>query len=230
MLCLRTFSLALVSLPALLAQPGDAPAVQPVSPENLPAGDKRIMGVLPNYKTVPDSSVPYAPITSRQKLFIAFHDSFDMPMFGVAGVYAAIAQLSDQYPTWGQGLGGYAKRYGAAMADQAIGNYMTEAILPIAFHHDPRYFRLGQGGPFRRVTHAMSWVIVNRNDKGHLFFNAPEIAGTAATVGIASLYYPSADRNLHQMSVRFGTQVAFDAGSSVLKEYWPDIRKKIFHK
>ncbi|MCC6590979.1 MAG: hypothetical protein IT168_30105 [Bryobacterales bacterium] len=188
------------------------------------------MGVLPNYKTVPDSSAPYAPIRSRQKLFIAFHDSFDMPMFGVAGVYAGIAQLSDQYPAWGQGLGGYARRYGAAMADQAIGNYMTEAILPIALHHDPRYFRLGQGSAFRRVTHAVSWVIVNRNDKGRLMFNAPEILGTAGTVGIASLYYPSADRNLHQMSVRFGTQVAFDAGSSALKEYWPDIRKKLFHK
>lgn len=112
-MCLRNLGLIVVSLSALLAQPSDTPAVQPVSPENLSTGDKRIMGVLPNYKTVPDSSVPYAPITSRQKLFIAFHDSFDIPMFGVAGVYAGIAQLSNQYPTWGQGVAGYAKRYGA---------------------------------------------------------------------------------------------------------------------
>ena len=48
----------------------------------------------------------------------------------LAGFYAGIAQWQNDYPTWRLGGLGYAKRFGAAYADQAIGNYLTEAILP----------------------------------------------------------------------------------------------------
>src|SRR5205823_15106825 len=47
--------------------------------------DKRLFGVLPNYRTV-DASIPFSPLMARQKLSIARHDSFDWPTFGLAAV------------------------------------------------------------------------------------------------------------------------------------------------
>jgi len=86
-----------------------APSFAGPAPEYSKA-DKRILGVLPNYRSV-ESSVPFHPLTPRQKLGIAAHDSFDWPTFLVTGAYAGIYQMENQNPKSGQGLHGYAKRF-----------------------------------------------------------------------------------------------------------------------
>src|SRR5580704_18768566 len=64
-------------------QPGQ---VQPGQTEPaLPAPDKRVFGVLPNYRTA-NSTAVYMPITPKQKLTIASKDSFDYPLVGLAAV------------------------------------------------------------------------------------------------------------------------------------------------
>src|SRR5580658_10348981 len=118
------------------------PTVQPGPPTAEP--DKRVFGVLPNYRTAEDNGI-YQPITSHQKLVIATKDTLDYPLFLLGGAFAGLAQLTDQHPDFGQGVKGFAHRYATAYADQAVGNYMTEGILPILFKEDPRYFRRGKG-------------------------------------------------------------------------------------
>jgi hypothetical protein len=44
------------------------------------------------------------------------------------------------------------------------------------------------------------------------------------------LHYPSEDRSAVQTLVRWGTQVMWDAVSNELKEFWPDIRRKMHHE
>jgi hypothetical protein len=80
---------------------------------------------------------------------------------------------------------------GAAYADQAIGAYLTDALFPIALHEDPRYFRMGQGRFFRRMTYAVSRVAVTRTDVGSNRINYSEFLGAASAAGIANLYYPA---------------------------------------
>ena len=106
--------------------------------------DKRIFGVLPNYRTA-EASIPFAPLTARQKYTIAFKDSFDWPGYPTSALFATLYQLEDQNPSSGQGMSGYAQRFAAAYGDQMIGNMMTEAIVPSLLHEDLRYFRLGEG-------------------------------------------------------------------------------------
>lgn len=206
-----------------------APAGASASPVQTASPDietgKRLFGVLPNYKTVEKTNASYEPISARTKFMIARKDSFDWPEFFVAGAMSGLNQISDQNPEWGQGVEGYSKRYGASMADQIIGNYLTEAVLPSVLHHDPRYFRLGQGGAVRRITHALSWVVISKTDGNHNTLNVSELLGTGASASIGLLYYPSQERNAGSARDRFVTQVSFDAASSVLKEYWPDIRR-----
>ena len=190
--------------------------------------DKRIFGVLPNYRSV-EGSIPFAPLTARQKLSIAAHDTFDWPTFFVTGAFAGIYQAENQNPAFGQGMTGYAKRYSTTLADQMIGNMMTEGFLPVLLHDDPRFFRSGTGTTGARVKSALRQIIMTRADSGGWRFNAPEWLGNGATVGISSLYYTSS-RGFSSDMERFGMQIGTDALSNVLKEFWPDIKQRYFQK
>jgi hypothetical protein len=212
-------------------QPQPATAPQPVEAQPDPAEaqqqqDKRIFGVLPNYRTVEDSR-PFSPITPKQKFTIAVKDSFDYPVYLISGAFAGLYQLDDQNPSYGQGLKGYGKRYGAAYGDQAIGNIMTEGLFPTLLHEDPRYFRRGTGGKWSRTRYALTRVIVSRNDKGNWGFNYSEWLGNGVAVAISNLYYPTDTRDLSDNLEKWGVQVATDAFSNVLKEFWPDVKRKL---
>jgi hypothetical protein len=203
--------------------PGEQPQAQPV--------DKRIFGVLPNYRTV-DASAPFVPITSKHKFYIASKDSFDYPVILLSGAFAALYQLEDQDPSFGQGLKGYGKRMAASYGDQAIGNLMTEAIFPSLLHEDPRYFRLGSGGgsTWHRTCYAVTRVFVVRTDKGNWRFNFSEWLGNGTTVGLSNLYYPADTRNVTDNVQKLGLQIGTDAISQVLKEFWPDWKRKLSKK
>jgi len=146
------------------------------------------------------------------------------------GVLAAKSQAEDDDEAWGQGVKGYAKRYAAGFADQAIGNFMTGAVYPSLLHQDPRYYRLGHGGFWHRGFYAATRVIVTRGDSGAKQFDYSEFLGDASAAGIATLYHTKANRNLDGAAETFATQIAVDALGNVLKEFWPDVRKKLHWK
>src|SRR3954469_21742249 len=96
---------ARLSLSSAMAQPKPADPAPEAAPQ-----DKRIMGVLPNYRTA-DGTQPFHPITAKYKLTIAAKDSFDGPNYVIGGVFAGLYQLQNQHPSFGQGIAGYAHRY-----------------------------------------------------------------------------------------------------------------------
>ncbi len=223
-------------LPAVLGAQGTDNA-ESVSPQPAPAQpaeqpiDKRIFGVLPNYRTA-DGTVPFTPITTRRKFYIAAKDSFDYPVYITAAAFAGLYQLDNQNPSFGQGVKGYAKRLATSYGDQAIGNLMTEAIFPSLLHEDPRYFRIGSSGgsTWHRTKYALTRVLVVRTDKGGSAFNFSEWLGNGTAVAISNLYYPGDTRNVYDNIQKLGIAVGTDAFSQVLKEFWPDIKRKFSKK
>jgi len=201
--------------PALIGTPAKTP-------------DKRVFGVLPNYRTA-EKSDTYEPLTSHQKLVIATKDTLDYPLFLLGGGFAAMGQLTNQHPNFGQGAKGFAKRYATSYTDQLTGNYMTEGILPILLHEDPRYFRIGAGGggTWHRAGYAASRIFVTKTDSGRNTFNFAEVLGNGISAGIANAYYRD-ERSASDNLARVSTQLATDAFSQVLKEFWPDIKRKYF--
>jgi hypothetical protein len=106
---------------------------------------KRILWIFPNCRAVSaDTQLP--PLSLKDKFWLATQDSFDYSSFVSAGMFAGISQANKSYPEFVQGAKGYGRYYWHALADQAIGNYMTEAILPVVTHEDPRYYTLGTAG------------------------------------------------------------------------------------
>jgi len=203
------------------AQPGTtAPATTPV--------DKRVFGVLPNYRTA-NLTAEYHPITSKQKMTIALKDSFDYPLFFLGATYAALYQLDDDHADFGQGAKGYFKRLGTSYTDQVLGNMFTEGLLPIAFHEDPRYFRLNEGTVRHRTFYALSRIFVTKTDTGARSFNFAEVVGNGTSTLIGWSYYTDT-RDAEDYFQAFGTQLATDAISQVLKEFWPDVKRRYFKR
>jgi hypothetical protein len=200
--------------------------VQPGQTQEPP--DKRVFGVLPNYRTANETAV-YTPITTKQKFIIGAKDSFDYPLVLLAGAFAGLGQLTNQHPQFGQGLAGFGRRLGTGYADQAIGNMMTEAIYPSLLHEDPRYFRRGHGSFGSRTWYALTRVMVTRTDAGGTRFNFSEWVGNATGVAISNAYYPD-DHSVGANVGKLCEQVGTDAISQVLKEFWPDVKHWMFHR
>jgi len=206
--------------------------VQPTAPKPKeddaviqPPEDKRVFGVLPNYRTT-ENSIPFSPITAWQKIKIAAKDSFDWPSYITGGLFAGLYQLENSNPSFGQGAAGYFRRFGTASGDQIIGNMMTEGFVPALIHQDPRYFRLGSGEGTKkhRLAYALESIVVARMDSGHKTFNYSEWGGNAVAASIGNAYYPdgrSASATGQRLLISCGT----DAFSNVLKEFWPDVKQ-----
>jgi len=206
----------------------DAPVVKPAPADIDTPADKRVLGVLPNYRTANPYSV-YKPLTAKQKMLIATKDSFDYPLFFLGGAFAAMDQLTNSDPSYGQGTKGFAKRYAADYGDQMFGNMFTEGIMPSLLHQDPRYFRMSTGSVTKRTLHAISATFVTHDDNGKLDFNYSEWLGNSAGVAISQAYHFD-DRNARAASEKLVEQCGVDTVSQILKEFWPDIKRKLFKK
>jgi hypothetical protein len=186
------------------------------------AKNGRMFYVMPNYLTVANQAhVP--PINWKEKFAITAKGAFDPYEFTIVGALAGIRQADNAYPAFGQGLAGYGKRYGAALADQVDGNIMVGAVFPSILKTDPRYFQMGQGGFVRRFGYAISRIFVTRRDSGGSLFNFPEFVGNASAIAISNAYYPAADRGFTSGLNNWGVQMGIDAFGNELKEFWPDI-------
>jgi hypothetical protein len=180
----------------------------------------RLFGIFPNHTAV-EGATEIEPVTAGQKFKMAGLNTFDPVVYAFVGVMATVNR------SYGPGASGYFKQYAASFTDNTAGNMMTTAVLPSLLHQDPRYFQRGEGSVLGRVGYAARWSLITHGDSGHRQFNASEIGGTAIAAGISNAYYPETDRTLSGTMSRWGLQLMWDALSNELKEFWPDVRRKI---
>ncbi len=186
------------------SQDQNSPAQQdPKKKEDTKKKDDRMFYVMPNYLTV-DSQSQVPPVSWKEKFAMAAKGSFDPYEFTIVGIVAGIRQAENSSPGFGQGVEGYAKRYGAAFADQVDGNIMVGGVFPTILKIDPRYFQLGQGSFMHRFGYAFSRIFIARTDSGKNTFNIPEFAGNATAIAISNFYYPAADRGASGEHLRVG--------------------------
>jgi hypothetical protein len=198
-------------------------------PDN-PKND-RIFLVIPNFATLENPGVTkIVPMTVKEKFKTGAEDAFDTYSIPLAGVVAALAQARNDDAAWGQGWAAFGKRYAATYADTVIGSFMTTGVYPSILREDPRYLRRGTGGFRKRSWYAVTRLFVIRTDAGKSDFNYSEFLGNATAAGISLTYHTVQERNFSSFAGDYATQIAIDAFANQLKEFWPDIRRKVFKK
>jgi len=197
--------------------------------EQTGTSNDRLFYALPNFLTVETQNVP--PLTVGQKFKVVARGSFDYIQIPWYGFLAGVSQAENSEPGYGQGAVGFGKRFGAYAADGTIENFFTGAILPSILHQDPRYFQSGKGGFWQRTRYSVSRIFVTRTDSGDHQFNYSEIFGSGISAAISTYsYHPKGDRTLPNTASVWGTQVGYDTITIFVKEFWPDIRRKLSKK
>jgi hypothetical protein len=190
----------------------------------------RLFYTLPNFLTL-ENAGQLPPLTVRQKFKVVAQGSFDYVEFFWYGALAGVSQADDSEPGYGQGARGYGKRYGSAFGDGTIENFWTQAILPSVLRQDPRFYQNGKGSFLHRTGSAVERMVVIRSDAGKSQFNASEIVGSGIAAVISTYsYHPSGDRNLSNTASVWGTQMSIDTVTLIMKEFWPDVRRKLSRK
>jgi len=152
---------------------------------------QRVLGAIPNFYVVYEPHP--APLNPEQKSDLAIKSLVDPINFFLVGVEAGAQQAAGAY-AWEQGASGYAKRYAADYGTSLTGDILGNAVLPIVFHQDPRYYYKGTGSVLSRVGYALANAVVCKGDSGHWEVNYSGILGGLAASGIANAYYPAPNR------------------------------------
>lgn len=207
--------------------PPDSPQPK-VQPDNTPHQTKRILWVIPNFKSV--SANTYLPPQSfKQKFWLATQDSFDYSGFVWAGMVAGISMGEGSESSFGQGASGYGIYYAHTLADNTIENYLVEAFVPTVTKEDPRYYTLGHGGFFKRTAYSVSRLFITRTDSGRPMVNISEIAGAGGGAGISHFYYPKTSNVWVKTYQLWGSQLIQDGLGNIAKEFWPEVNRSLFH-
>jgi hypothetical protein len=213
--------------------PSDGTLQQSIHQNSLPSGQppqtKRILGIIPNFRSVSaDEELP--PMSVKEKFLTATSDSFDYSSIFIPAALAGYAMATNATPEFGQGAAGYGQYFWHSALDQTSENYMVEFVFPVITHQDNRYYTLGRGGFFRRSGYALSRAVITRTDSGGKTFNTSEVAGAGASAGLSTLYYPSSHRSLGNVASEWGIDIGIDSASFVVKEFWPNINHWLFHQ
>jgi hypothetical protein len=190
---------------------------------------RHILGIFPNHNASPCLS-PYVPVGTKDKFKIASEDAFDPGAVALAALTGGAAELFNSNRPFGQEASGYFRYFGAAYANHVIGDFLTEGAYPSLFHQDPRYFRKGSGSPAgARVRYAINRVFLTQTDAGGTAFNYSRVLGAATTVAISSSYYVH-HRDAAASAVGLGAQLGGAMAANILKEFWPDVLRKVSKK
>ena len=189
---------------------------------------QRILGVVPMFGVTSRQNAP--PLTPGQKFRLFVKGAADPFEFVAAGIQAGIGQTNNEFPAYGQGAEGYGKRYGAALADDVSSEFFSNFFYPVLLKEDPRYFRLGEGTLKHRIGYSLAQEFVCRKDSGGRTFSFSNVLGAISAGGVSNAYYPPSDRGLGLTMSRAGIALIYGAAGGLVDEFWPDIRRKVFHK
>jgi hypothetical protein len=226
---LRVLALCLISAATVAqttAQRTSEPQPKKTKSETL---ENKVLDLISPNRLVVEGRDTKVPALSTAQKFGQVEKNFINPFtFAGVAIEAGFDQAIDVHHGYGPGGKGYIKRYGADLADVASAQFFGIGVYPSVFHTDPRYYRMGNGTFVARAAYSVTRVLTTRTDSGHQRFNAPEILAAATSSGISRTYYPKDERNVGDFAYSMGSRIAFDAAYNLAKEFWPDVRTRLF--
>ena len=187
---------------------------------------QRFLGVLPNFFVAYDHDA--APLNAKQKLELTARSWFDPSSFVVEGIAAGVGQAQNSHKGFGQGAQGYAKRYGAGLADYGTHLLIDRVVTTTIFKQDPRYFYRGTGTTSSRFFYAVSRSVICRGDNKKDQFCFSSVVGRFATPFITNYYFPAADRDRNGVILRNAAMgIGFQALGDLFQEF---VAPKITHR
>jgi hypothetical protein len=164
-----------------------------------------------------------APFTVRDKFEYRVVQMFGLRGFVGAALSAGIGQWEDSPHEWGQGVSGYADRYGSAFA----GNLSRQTfawVLESAFREDPRYFPSEDKSMKQRALNALKQVIVCKQDDGRPSFAYARVFSDFGSAQLVNVWQPRSTGTVGDGFKRGLIGLGADAGYNFMQEFVPFTR------
>jgi hypothetical protein len=182
---------------------------------------QRVFAVMATFNTTANKDA--LPLSTGQKYELFFKSATDPWPFVLTAFGAGIDQADNSFPEYGQGVEGYAKRYGAAYTDYFTGNLLGNAVLAGLLKEDPRYFQKGTGSFSSRALWAAGGTVWCKRDSGTWGPNYANVVGNLMGAAVSNLYYPASERTVGGTLGRGFTVTAQAIIGSEVIEFWPDM-------
>jgi hypothetical protein len=167
------------------------------------------------------------PLSPGQKFELAVRNSVSLATIGGAIVGAAYNQATDSPDGYGQGAEGYGKRVGAAMARSASYNLIGNFAIASVTHEDPRFYVKKNLSFMQAVKYSAVRVFATRSDDGKPVANYAGLVGPLAAEALATTYYPNGDNGVGDVFIRYASDMGWQFGGNLLRQYWPTINRKL---
>ena len=175
------------------------------------------------------TSANWRPLTRSEKFELFSHDLLRWETHASIAFDSGLSFATGDRPYLGDGAKGYFSRYGLNVADEANFTFFNAFVFPTVFHQDPRYIPRDGGSTKARLAYALTRVLITRADSGKSEVNRSRILGVFFSTSISSAMYSSygADVGVGGNFVAFGYNMATEAAFNILKEFWPDVARKM---
>jgi hypothetical protein len=175
----------------------------------------------------PNIATSVGPLGSKQKFELFADETVAPSRFLSSAAGAGISQARNSLAGYGQGAGGYGKRFGSSMATAASNNFFGTFVISSLLHRDPRYFVTLHGGAGHRIGYALSRIVVARTDEGKDAANWAGMLGPLLAESLANSYLPVKEQTAGRTFQRYGIRIGLNTASNALREYWPTIFRNL---
>ena len=148
-------------------------------------------------------------------------------VYSLAG--AGIGQWRDEPPAWGQGAGGVGRRFAASQGWKITQNTIALG-LDTTFGLDPRFHPSRESRMWPRLRGAMLQTVVAYTDSGGRVFNYSKVGSSYGASFLANSWFPAHSNGAGDALERGTIGLGLNTASNVTKEFWPDIRRKVFRR
>ncbi len=156
-------------------------------------------------------------------------ETFSIGSLLSAAAGAGINQWRDVPPQWHQGASGFGLRFGHSLAGNATRQVIQFGVSALR-HEDIRYTRCGGAGFWHRTRYIIVHSYIVPKDNGGTTFAASLLIGAYGSGFLSNLYYPKGSNSAGQSILRGTLSLAGDVGNNAFREFWPDVKRKVFHK
>jgi hypothetical protein len=217
-------------MPVVAAAPAALPdAPQPEAAKDAQPPDPEYTVLLSSskskYSTVLKPGQTRVPYTAKEKFIFAVRESVSPEQAFVVTLGAGYNQLINGNPHYGTDSNGFGEREGTSALREASNHLLGDGLFASAFHQDPRYFRDGNGVPFKaRAKHVLVSAVTSHADSdGHLQPDYSGLLGRASTAAMTVTYYPHVSATPDIAAETFGYSILGELAGNAFLEFWPDI-------
>jgi len=170
-------------------------------------------------------TVSARPFTVADKLDYRVVQTFGLRGVVGSAVSAAIGQARNSPYEWGQGVQGFAERFGSGFAGNLSRQTFAFAIES-ALHEDPRYFPSEEKSVKLRILNAAKQVIICKTDDGNSSFAWGRVVSVFAAGQFVNIWQPNSIDGIGNGIERGFIGLGADFSYHMMQEFIPFMRPR----